>query len=231
MGFRDQTDIQRHHLADRTAAELTPDPLPIGPILIGSEIYRSSSYGGQHPLRIPRVSTVMDLSRALGWLPEARFRRSPRAKPAALALWHDPAYIAALQAAEARGHATPDDAQRFHLGTLSNPVFPEMFRRPATGRRGHAGRGTAAPTAARSMCPVAARITACPTAPTGSATSTTRPRHAGLRRRAGAQRIAYVDIDAHHCDGVEPAFAGDPDMLLISVHEENRWPFTGPSVR
>ncbi len=108
----------------------------MGPLLIGSEIYRGSSYGGQHPLRIPRVSTVMDLSRAMGWLPDSRFRTSPRAKPAALALWHEPAYIAALQAAEARGHATDEDRTRFHLGTLSNPVFPEVFRRPATSRGG-----------------------------------------------------------------------------------------------
>jgi acetoin utilization protein AcuC len=46
-------------------------------------------------------------------------------------------------------------------------------------------------------------------------------------RRNGAQRIAYVDIDAHHADGVEHAFEDDPDTLLISVHEVNRWPRTG----
>ena len=46
-------------------------------------------------------------------------------------------------------------------------------------------------------------------------------------RRAGARRVAYVDIDAHHCDGVEHAFAGDAETLLVSVHEDRRWPFTG----
>jgi acetoin utilization protein AcuC len=46
-------------------------------------------------------------------------------------------------------------------------------------------------------------------------------------RRSGVRRIAYVDIDAHHPDGVEHAFAGDPEILMISVHEERRWPFTG----
>jgi acetoin utilization protein AcuC len=46
-------------------------------------------------------------------------------------------------------------------------------------------------------------------------------------RRTGARRIAYVDIDAHHPDGVEAAFAGDEEVLMISVHEERRWPFTG----
>ncbi|MBT6191479.1 MAG: acetoin utilization protein AcuC, partial [Tateyamaria sp.] len=43
------------------------------PLFIGSEIYRGSSYGARHPLRVPRVSTVMDLSRAMGWLAPAVF--------------------------------------------------------------------------------------------------------------------------------------------------------------
>ena len=43
----------------------------------------------------------------------------------------------------------------------------------------------------------------------------------------GLDRIAYVDIDAHHCDGVEAAFAGDPRVLMVSAHEAKRWPFTG----
>lgn len=59
-----------------------PPPVPTGsvalPLFIGSEIYRGSSYGPRHPLRVPRVSTVMDLARALGWLPPDRFRTSPR---------------------------------------------------------------------------------------------------------------------------------------------------------
>lgn len=46
-------------------------------------------------------------------------------------------------------------------------------------------------------------------------------------RRLGLSRIAYVDLDAHHCDGVEAALSGAEDMLMISVHEERRWPFTG----
>ncbi|MFZ0099245.1 MAG: acetoin utilization protein AcuC, partial [Gemmobacter sp.] len=70
-------------------------------IFVGSEIYRGSSYGGLHPLRVPRVSTVMDLARALDWLPAARYRTSPRAKPAALRQWHEPEYVDALHEAEA----------------------------------------------------------------------------------------------------------------------------------
>jgi acetoin utilization protein AcuC len=43
----------------------------------------------------------------------------------------------------------------------------------------------------------------------------------------GLTRVAYVDIDAHHGDGVQDAFEGDPRVLTISVHEANRWPHTG----
>lgn len=204
-----------------------PAPAP-APVFIGSEIYRGSSYGGAHPLRVPRVSTVMDLCRALGWLPVDRYRTSPRATPAALAHWHTPAYIAALQAAEAGGTVSDATRARHHLGTLSNPVFPQMFSRPATGAGGvmlaadllvaqggavHVpGGGThhGLPDRANGFCylndPVLAMLTF---------------------RRLGLRRIAYIDIDAHHCDGVQHAFAGDPDALLISTHEENRWPFTG----
>jgi acetoin utilization protein AcuC len=197
------------------------------PLFLGSEIYRGSSYGEWHPLRVPRVSTVMDLSRAMGWLPDAQYRNSPRAKPKALHIWHTPEYVAALERAETEQAVSDAVRERHALGTISNPVYPEMFRRPATAAGAsllagellagggviyHPGGGThhGMPDAAGGFCylndPVLAMLSL---------------------RRAGAKRIAYVDIDAHHADGVEVGFAGDPDTLLISVHEDRRWPFTG----
>ncbi len=203
-------------------------PAAVAPLFIGSEIYRGSSYGPAHPLRVPRVSTVMDLARALGWLPSDRFRTSPRAKPAALSLWHDPAYIAALQAAEGLGEATPEMRARHNLGTLSNPVFPEVYRRPATG----AG-GTMLAAELLAATPGVVHVP-------GGGTHHGLPDRAngfcylndvvlGIKvlQRAGLTRIAYVDLDAHHSDGVELAFGGDPGVRMISVHEEGRWPFTG----
>jgi acetoin utilization protein AcuC len=44
---------------------------------------------------------------------------------------------------------------------------------------------------------------------------------------AGIGRILYVDIDAHHGDGVQDAFHDDPRVFTLSVHEAGRWPFTG----
>ena len=46
-----------------------------------------------------------------------------------------------------------------------------------------------------------------------------------LRKRG--LRVAYVDIDAHHGDGVQAAFYGDRDVMTISMHEGGRWLFPG----
>src|SRR5699024_8110973 len=52
---------------------------------------------------------------------------------------------------------------------------------------------------------------------------------AGIKRlkAEGFSRIAYIDIDAHHGDGTEWAFADDPDVLTISLHESGRMLFPG----
>src|SRR5690625_7197268 len=44
----------------------------------------------------------------------------------------------------------------------------------------------------------------------------------------GAERIAYVDVDAHHGDGVEQAFWNDPRVLSISIHETGLLLCPGP---
>ena len=197
------------------------------PLFIGSDIYRGSSYGAWHPLRVPRVSTVMDLSRAMGWLPPDVYVPSPRVKPQTLTLWHTPDYVAALHAAEAAQAVSEDVRERHAIGTPSNPVFPEMYRRPATAAGGsllagellaeggivyHPAGGThhGMPDRAGGFCylndPVLAILSL---------------------RRNGAVRLAYIDIDAHHPDGVEHAFGDDPDVLMISVHEDGLWPRTG----
>ena len=48
-----------------------------------------------------------------------------------------------------------------------------------------------------------------------------------LRRRFGLRRIAYVDIDAHHGDGVFYGFESDPDALIADIHEDGRYLYPG----
>ena len=196
-------------------------------LFIGSNIYRGSSYGPLHPLSIPRVPVVIDLARALGWLPADRYRTSPMAKPAALERFHTADYVAALLQAEKDQAVSDTHRDRHHLGTFSNPVFPEMYRRPATA----VGGGL-----------LAAELVA----DGGVVFNPGGGTHHGMADRAGGfcylnepvltiqrlielgcQSIVYVDIDAHHCDGVEAAFHGSDIVRMVSLHEQARWPFTG----
>src|SRR6266852_735948 len=200
------------------------------PLFIGSDIYRSSSYGRQHPLAIPRVSTVIDLVRALGWLDPAAYVESPVATPDQLARFHAPDYIAALRRAEVEQHIAPETARRFNIGCNGNPLFGEIFSRPATACGGSLK-------AAEIL--LAARDGAIVYSPAGGT-------HHGRSDRAsgfcylndpvlamlrlldgGVGSIFYVDLDAHHCDGVTDAFVDEERVVIISVHEEARWPFTG----
>jgi acetoin utilization protein AcuC len=197
------------------------------PVLIGSEIYRGSTYGGKHPLAIPRVSTTLDLIAALGWKRAAQYRDSPQATPAQLARFHTPDYIAALQEAE-RTQSVPEHIRARHrIGADGNPIYREMFRRPATG----AGAALLAAELTRG-----GGIVHAP----GVGTHHGRPDRAsgfcylndcvlGILAwlDQGLTRILYVDIDAHHGDGVQDAFHDDPRVFTLSLHEAGRWPATG----
>ncbi|SFC97573.1 acetoin utilization protein AcuC [Tropicimonas isoalkanivorans] len=196
-------------------------------VFIGSEIYRKSSYGPWHPLRVPRVSTVMDLARALGWLPREQYAVSPRARPAALTSWHRPDYIAALQRVETTQVATEEDRARYGLGTPSNPAFPEVYRRPATAAGGSLLAGEMLAEGGVVYHPAGGTHHGLPGRASGFCYLNDPVLGILSLRRMGVRRIAYVDIDAHHPDGVELAFDGDPEIRMISVHEERRWPFTG----
>jgi acetoin utilization protein AcuC len=198
-------------------------------LLIGSEIYRRSTYGPKHPLAIPRVSTMLDLVHALGWVGEGQYVDSPQASPDALARFHDRDYIAALVRAEATQAVCAEDRARFRIGADGNPIFREVFRRPATGAGGTL---------------LAARLTAeggvvhVP----GGGTHHGRPDRAsgfcylndavlGLLAWCdqGLSNILYLDLDAHHGDGVQDAFHDDARVFTLSIHEDGRWPFTGGS--
>lgn len=197
------------------------------PLYIGSEIYRASTYGPKHPLAIPRVSSCTDVIQAMGWLDDGQMRVAPMASIEELLRFHDAGYLAALQDAEQHQHVSDEVRARYRIGAEGNPVYREVFSRPATSAGG---------------VMLATRLTAsggvvhCP----GGGTHHGQPGRASgfcyLNDPAlgilqwldnGLERVVYLDIDAHHGDGVQDAFADDPRVLTVSIHESGRWPGTG----
>lgn len=217
------------------AAKAMPDEAPKAlkrlsrPMFIGNDIYRRSNFGEKHPLSVPRVPATIDLSRAMGWLPDSAYLESGPASPAEIVRFHDPVYLRALRQGEQTLSLSAEDRARFNLGRLENPIHNTMYSRPAIS----AG---AVLTAAEILSSVDAGVVYSPAGGT----------HHGRRDRAsgfcyfndlvlgllrlkdrGFSRILYLDFDAHHGDGVQDAFSGDPGVFTLSIHEERRWPFTG----
>jgi acetoin utilization protein AcuC len=191
---------------------------------IGSDIYRTSSYGARHPLAIPRVSTCIDLCRALAWLPAEVYLESPRATPAELARFHDPAYIEALIESERSQSPTAAVRRRFNIGRDGNPIFPDIFRRPATACGGSILGAKVVRDGGVAYNPAGGTHHGRPDRASGFCYLNDPVLAILAMLDDGLERVLYLDVDAHHGDGVQAAFAEDRRVLTVSVHEAGRWP-------
>lgn len=197
-------------------------------VLIAAARYRRHSYGNNHPLDIPRVSLTLDLIRSYGALNEAEYLESRRALPAELEWFHTRDYVSAMQRCEALGKVTDRYRQRHNIGNLENPYFQDFFATPATATGGSI-QGAEQLLAGRvAFSPAGGMHHAMPDRAQGfcffndAALAVMRLRRAGLR-------VLYVDIDAHHGDGVEHALREDPEAFTLSLHmdTEKAYPFAG----
>ncbi len=173
--------------------------------------------GGDHPLHPVRLDLTMRLADGLGVLAPARVEvvRPTPAGTDLLTLVHDEDYLEAVR----RAPTAPDE--RYGLGTSDNPVFEGMYDAAALITGGsvqaaelvHSGRAQHAVNISGGL-------------------------HHAMRGRAsgfcvfndaaiaiawllgqGLERIAYVDLDVHHGDGVQAAFWDDPRVLTVSIHQ------------
>ena len=191
-------------------------------------------FGPGHPLAPVRVELTMALAREFGVFdrPGVSMTVPEPATDEELQLVHDAAYIEAVREAghrAARGEPLNPRSVLFGLGTADDPVFPDMHEASSL----VAGATLAA---ARAVWTSAAT----------HAASIGGGLHHAMRRAAsgfcvyndpaiaiawlleqGADRIAYVDVDVHHGDGVQAAFYGDPRVLTISLHEHPATLFPG----
>lgn len=194
---------------------------------VGHDIYRQAAYGRLHPLTIPRVETVIDLCRALDWFLPDEYVSSPRASVDDLVAFHTADYVEALRAASASGAVDAAARTRYAIGTMENPLFPGLFERASTAVGGSIRAAELA---------LEGRIAFNPA---GGTHHGRRDRASGfcyfndpvfaiLRLlRAGIASVLYVDLDAHHGDGVQDAFEDDPRVHTLSIHEAGRWPHSG----
>jgi acetoin utilization protein AcuC len=187
-------------------------------------------FGPGHPLAPVRVELAIALARALGVLaaePVTVSAPEP-ATDAELELVHDPEYIAAVRRASA-GAGEGGWLLRYGLGTPDNPVFEGMHAASAL----VAGATLAAARAvwtsgARHGANIAGGLHHAMRASASGFCVYNDPAIAIAWLLAqGAERIAYVDIDVHHGDGVQAAFYDDPRVLTISLHEHPATLFPG----
>jgi acetoin utilization protein AcuC len=179
-------------------------------------------FGPAHPMSPVRVDLTMRLADELGVVGGRLLQvPAPIASADEIARVHDEALIEAVMRAElneARG-----------LGTDDNPVFPgmhhaaahivgaslEAFRRVWSGESLHAVNITGGLHHAMSD--------------RSSGFCIYNDVAVGIQHLLdqGAQRVAYVDVDVHHGDGVEKIFWDDPRVLTISLHETGQMLFPG----
>jgi acetoin utilization protein AcuC len=197
------------------------------PVFISSDVFRSVGYRANHPLAIPRVSTVIELCRILDWFPDGAYVDSPRATVDDLARFHDPAYIAAVRRADAEGRVDAETRQRHRLGTAENPVFKGMLERASTACGGTIEAARRVLEGGVAYNPAGGTHHGRPDRASGFCFFNDPVLGILALLDGGMERVFYADLDAHHGDGVQDAFADDPRVLTVSIHEARRWPHTG----
>ena len=206
-----------------SARAKSDEPGPCSASAIWDEGYLAYDFG-EHPLNPIRLDLTIRLARALGVLDRLDVRPPRAADEVQLRSIHDPDYLAAVRTASA-----DPTFSGFGLGTSDDPVFAGMYDASAliaggsalaarqvwdgdvehavniAGGLHHAMRGYASGFCVFNDVVLAIRTLL----------------------DAGAQRIAYVDVDVHHGDGVQAAFYSDPRVLTISLHQDPRTLFPG----
>jgi acetoin utilization protein AcuC len=185
-------------------------------------------FGAAHPFKVYRLGLTYRLMGAYGLIEREDVRRIPvrEANEAEAASFHSTGYLEALRLASS-GMWVPN--QFAHgLGTSDNPVFPDVYDwgmmvaggsidaaaallEPDVGRAFNMSGGLhhAMPTRASGFCHINDGVLAI------------------HRLLSAGKRVVYVDIDAHHGDGVQHGFYQDPRVLTISVHQTGYTLFPG----
>src|ERR1700694_4744539 len=171
----------------------------------------------EHPLKPIRVNVAVDLIRSTGLIEHAHLLPPRRATIKELELVHSPHYVGLVRRLSdpaQRRHVPPEEIDAAGFGSADNPISDEL----------HEGTSLV----------VGATLVAAHAIESGAALHAFSPsgglHHAHRDRASGfctydepatacqwlkeqGHRVAYVDVDVHHGDGVEDLFQSDPDVL------------------
>jgi acetoin utilization protein AcuC len=189
---------------------------------------RIYDHGPEHPLRPDRVLLTWDLIHAYG-LDERSTVATLGCAPAddpTLELIHTPAFIDATRRA---GHGEEGDWARFGYGPGDNPIFDQMHEAGAivAGASVAAARAVWAEGCDHAFNAAGGLHHAMPDRASGFCVYNDPAIAIAWLLANGCERIAYVDVDVHHGDGVQAIFEDEPRVLTISVHESGRFLFPG----
>ena len=181
---------------------------------------RLYDHGPQHPLRPDRVLLTWDLIAACGLDHRANVE-TLGAEPAsqeALERVHTPAFIDATTRA---GHGEEGDWSSFGYGPGDNPIFPDMHEAGAlvAGASIAAAQSVWQGSAEHAFNAAGGLHHAMPARASGFCVYDDPAIAIAWLLADGAERIAYVDVDVHHGDGVQAIFWDEPRVLTISLHE------------
>ncbi|MDQ4128681.1 MAG: acetoin utilization protein AcuC [Actinomycetota bacterium] len=186
-------------------------------------------FGGEHPFNPLRLRLTLELCEGLGLLEDHALLGSEPATVEDLMSVHSLNYVRRVQwAGRAAGELS--DLLEYGLGTGDNPIFPDMHEACARVVGGvlAACRMVVGGEADHAMCvsgglhhALRSRASGfCVYNDAGVAIARLKEEHPGIR-------IAYLDTDAHHGDGVQWMFYEDPEVLTVSLHESGRYLFPG----
>jgi len=203
-----------------------------GPVALvyGDELMKHH-LSDQHPLQPIRVKLAVDLIRSTGLIEHCHLLPPRAATVAELELVHSPDYVELVRRLSdpaRRREVSPEAIDAAGFASADNPISDEL----------HEGTSLV----------VGASMVAAQAIESGAALHVFSPsgglHHAHRDRASGfctyndaaiacrwlkdqGHRVAYIDVDVHHGDGVEGIFQSDPDVLTISLHESGRYLFPG----
>jgi acetoin utilization protein AcuC len=202
--------------------ELTSTEMSAEVLLVAGPEIAAYGFPGGHPFGPDRHDVFMAELEASPVFGELSVRAAPQADSDALELFHTRRYIEFVRERSEHGVGMLDQGD--------TPAWPGVYAAAAAvvggtlallealmageARRGfipigglhHARRDAAAGFCVFNDCAIAIE---------------------SARRRFGLTRVAYVDIDAHHGDGVFYGFEDDPDVIIADTHEDGRYLYPG----